>query len=211
MTPFVTFQVDSVPLERSNNIMIIEYAIVAFLSYLIGSIPSGLIVARVAGGADPRESGSGNIGATNVLRTVKGLVPVLAAMIFLPSLVNVVFFAAAGAILGHDFSIFLKFHGGKGVATTIGALMGINPALAGLCLITWVVVVAVTRYSSAGALVAGALSPVFAAAVFQDLSLTLFCAGAAGLLAFLHRENIRRLSEGTEKRVSLKSSPDSEA
>ena len=212
------FSVDSIHMERSNNTMNIAYAGLIVLSYLIGSIPSGVIVAKMMRGSDPRESGSGNIGATNVLRTLgrkagaytlagdalKGLVPVLAAMIIFPDTPSVVFLAAGGAILGHDFSIFLKFHGGKGVATTFGCLAGLNPALAGLSLATWAVVMAVTRYSSAGAIVAAALSPIFAAAVFRNLPLTLFCAAAALLLTFLHKENLQRLADGTEKRISFK-------
>lgn len=200
--------------------MAFEYASLIVLSYLIGSIPSGVIVAKVMGGSDPRGSGSGNIGATNVLRTLgrkagaytlagdtlKGIVPVLAAMIIFPGAPSVAFFAAAGAILGHDFSIFLKFRGGRGVATTLGCLAGLNPALAGLCLVTWIVVVGITRYSSAGAVVTAILSPIFAAAVFRNLPLTLFSVAAALLLTFRHKENIHRLSDGTEKRVSFKSS-----
>lgn len=210
------FSIDSAPSGRSNNTMGIEYAALIILSYLIGSIPSGLIVAKMMGGSDPRESGSGNIGATNVLRTLgkkagaytlvgdalKGLVPVLAAMIIFPGAPLIIFLAAGGAILGHDFSIFLKFHGGKGVATTFGCMAGLNPGLAGLVLATWIVVVAVTRYSSAGAIVAALLSPVFAATVFHNLPLVFFCVAAALLLTFLHRENLKRLSDGTEKRVS---------
>ncbi len=193
------------------------------MAYLIGSIPTGVIVARIIGGIDPRSQGSGNIGATNVLRTLgkkaailtlagdvlKGLLPVLIAGAVLSPGSPAIFLVAGVAILGHDFSIFLKFHGGKGVATTVGTLVALSPVLAGLCLITWIVVVAVTRYSSAGALVAAAISPVYAFVLRGGKGLVLFCLAAALLLIVLHRENIKKLANGTEKRVSFKSEPSS--
>ncbi len=192
--------------------------ILIILSYFIGSIPSGVIIARLTGGADPRTGGSGNIGATNVLRTLgagaaaatlagdvlKGVIPVVLAKLFFPSFPDVMLFAGAAAIVGHDFSLFLHFKGGKGVATTIGSLFVLSPPVAGLCVIVWVAVVGITRYSSAGAIAAAIVSPLFA--WFSGSGgLTLFCLGAAALLTVKHRQNIGRILDGTEKRVSFRS------
>jgi glycerol-3-phosphate acyltransferase PlsY len=186
-------------------------------AYLLGSVPSGVLVARLMGGADPRSGGSGNIGATNVLRTLgkkaavvtlagdflKGVIPVVMATVFLPGTSVFIYLTAAAAILGHDFSFLLAFKGGKGVATTIGTITALNPLTALLLLATWVAVVVVTRYSSAGALTAATMAPVFALFVAKDGPFTVFCLFAAALLIFLHRENIKRLVAGTEGRVSL--------
>ena len=136
---------------------------------------------------------------------VKGLLPVLVARAILSPESSAIFFVAGAAILGHDFSIFLRFRGGKGVATTVGTLVALNPYLAGLCLITWIAVVAVTRYSSAGALVTAIISPIYAIVLTRSTNLALFCLAAALLLIVLHRENIKRLANGTEKRVEFKS------
>ena len=171
------------------------------------------------GGADPRSGGSGNIGATNVLRTLgkkaavatlagdflKGVVPVLIAMALLQESSPFLYLTAMAAILGHDFSFLLVFKGGKGVATTIGTITVLSPMVALLLLATWVSVVVVTRYSSAGALTAAAMSPVFALFVVKDGRLTLFCVAAAALLIYQHRTNIRKLLAGTESRVGGKS------
>ncbi len=193
---------------------------IIILSYLTGSIPSGVIVARIMGGIDPRTEGSGNIGATNVLRTLgtraavatlagdilKGILPVLLAKILLPAGSATLFLVAGAAIIGHDFSIFLRFSGGKGVATTLGSLLALSPSVAGLCMAVWICTVIFTRYSSAGALVSALASPVFALALTGDFILTIFCAIAGALLIFKHRDNIDRLIKGDEKRVSFKTS-----
>ncbi|MDT8396147.1 MAG: glycerol-3-phosphate 1-O-acyltransferase PlsY [bacterium] len=188
------------------------------IAYILGSIPSGIVVARIMGGADPRSGGSGNIGATNVLRTLgrkaaaatlagdvlKGVIPVLIARAILPDGSSFLYLTAGAAILGHDFSFLLSFKGGKGVATTFGALAALGPAVALLCLVTWISVVAVTRYSSAGALSTASVSPLFALFVARDGAFALFCVLAAALLIFLHRENIKRLMAGTERRIGTK-------
>ena len=191
--------------------------VLTVLAYLLGSIPSGVVVARLRGGIDPRQEGSGNIGATNVLRTLgpkaalmtllgdilKGLLPVLAARLLLPPGSSWIYAVAAAAIVGHDFSFLLRFKGGKGVATTIGALLALNPAVAGMCILSWLAVVSVTRYSSAGALVAAFLSPVYAVLFTDGKGMVVFCLAAGSLLVYLHRENIGRLASGTEKRISF--------
>lgn len=187
-------------------------------AYLLGSVPSGILVARIVGGADPRSVGSGNIGATNVLRSLgkkaaaatlagdflKGVIPVLAASALLPDGSVFLYLTAGAAVLGHDFSFLLGFRGGKGVATTIGTVTALSPSVALLLLAAWVAVVAVTRYSSAGALSAAAMSPLFALLAARDGRLALYCLAAAALLFTLHRENIRRLLAGTESRIGGK-------
>ena len=191
-----------------------EWLLVVF-AYLLGSLPTGVLVARLMGGADPRSGGSGNIGATNVLRTLgkkagaatlagdflKGVIPVAIAMAILPENSVFIYITAAAAILGHDFSFLLAFKGGKGVATTVGTITVLSPLIALLLLATWLAAVAVTRYSSAGALTAAAMAPVFALLVARDINLALFCVLAATLLIYLHQENIRRILDGTEGRV----------
>ncbi|HYF52822.1 MAG TPA: glycerol-3-phosphate 1-O-acyltransferase PlsY [Salinarimonas sp.] len=182
--------------------------------YLCGSIPFGLLLTRAAGLGDVRKIGSGNIGATNVLRTgrkglaagtllldaLKGTVAVLVAWRWglEPALA-----AALGAFLGHLFPVWLGFRGGKGVATLIGVLIGLSFKAALAFAALWLAVAFATRYSSAAALVASAATP---------LVLWLLGEGAMALLAVLlaillwwkHRENIRRLMAGTEGRIGQK-------
>jgi len=185
------------------------------LCYLLGSLPTGVIVARIAGGQDPRLSGSGNIGTTNVLRTLgkgaaaatllgdlgKGLVPVIIARLMFPEDSAIPFLAAGAAIIGHDFSFLLGFRGGKGVATTFGALLVLSPLVALLSLATWIAAVLLTRYSSAGALCAAAGCPIFSLVFSGTGKLTLFCVAVAILLWILHRQNILRIIDGTENRI----------
>ena len=187
------------------------------IGYLFGSVPSGVVVARLMGGADPRTGGSGNIGATNVLRTLgpkaavltlagdvaKGVLPVVLARLFLGQESPWIFATAGAAILGHDFSFLLRFRGGKGVATTAGSLAALDPEVALLCLLVWIFVAVLTRYSSAGALAGAVLGPLIAWMTTRQIGLTAFCAGAGTLLIALHRENIRRLRNGTEKKLSF--------
>lgn len=184
-------------------------------SYLLGCLPTGVLVARVMGGPDPRLAGSGNIGTTNVLRTLgkkaavitllgdlaKGLIPALAARALFPDVSLVPYFAAGAAILGHDFSFLLGFKGGKGVATTFGTLLALSLPIALLSLATWLAVVFLTRYSSAGALSAAAACPLFSLFLGGPARMTLFCAAAAVLLWIQHRKNLIRIMDGTENRI----------
>ena len=193
--------------------------LLVIFAYLLGSIPSGVVVARLLGGEDPRRSGSGNIGATNVLRTLgkkaavatlltdvaKGVIPVVIARWLLPENSSAIYLVAAAAILGHDFSFLLRFKGGKGVATTVGTITVLSPTVALLLLGTWISVVALTRLSSAGALSAAALSPLFALFVTKNAQFALFCVAAAALMFYLHRENLKRLVAGTESRIGKSS------
>jgi glycerol-3-phosphate acyltransferase PlsY len=184
--------------------------------YLLGSIPFGLLLTRAAGGPDIRAIGSGNIGATNVLRTgnkvlaaatllcdmLKGTIAVLAAARYGadPALA-----AALGAFLGHLFPVWLKFKGGKGVATFIGLLIGLHwPAALFFCIV-WLVVAAATRYSSLAALVASALTP-FAIWYFGLPSVAALFLLLTVLLWFMHRANIARLMNGSEGKIGAKTS-----
>ncbi|HMB48555.1 MAG TPA: glycerol-3-phosphate 1-O-acyltransferase PlsY [Afifellaceae bacterium] len=182
--------------------------------YLLGSIPFGLIVTRLGGAGDIRSVGSGNIGATNVLRTGNKL---LAALTLLGDMLKgfaAVYFgamwgpetaiiAAFGAFLGHCFPVWLKFRGGKGVATYIGVLLGLNMLAFFAAALVWLAVAAVTRYSSLAALLATATVPgvlyytgrVQLAELFLVLTVILW---------FRHRQNIARLVAGTEGRIGSK-------
>ena len=186
---------------------------VAFvIGYLLGSIPFGLLLTRVAGTADLRSIGSGNIGATNVLRTGrKGLAAATLLLDMLKGTVavliagslggpNAAMLAALGAFLGHLFPVWLKFRGGKGVAVYIGVLLGLFwPAAVVFCLV-WLATAVTSRYSSLSALVASVVTPLFLwwfghaalASLFALLTLLLF---------YMHRENIKRLQAGTEGRI----------
>ena len=185
------------------------------LGYLLGSIPFGLILTRLAGTQDLRTIGSGNIGATNVLRTgrkglaaatllgdmLKGTLAVMiAGSIGGP---DAAMAAALGAFLGHLFPVWLKFKGGKGVAVYIGVLFGLFwPAAVVFCVL-WLATAATTRYSSLSALVASFITPIFLWWFGHPALASLF-AVLTMLLFYMHRENIARLQAGTEGRIGEK-------
>jgi glycerol-3-phosphate acyltransferase PlsY len=186
--------------------------IVAGAAYLLGSVPFGLVVAKVMGLPDPRTIGSKNIGATNVLRTgskpaalatvlldgAKGLVAVLLARVLAGE--DAAQVAALASFLGHCFSLFLGFKGGKGVATFLGALYGLSFLLGAAACLIWLLTVIATRYSSLSALVASAATPIAALALGQvDRVIVLIV--MAAVLIWRHRENIARLRAGTESKV----------
>jgi glycerol-3-phosphate acyltransferase PlsY len=188
------------------------WAIAFAFGYLAGAIPFGLIITRLAGTQDIREIGSRNIGATNVLRTgrkdlaaatlvcdaLKGTAAVLIAFRFAGS--DAAIAAALGAFLGHLFPVWLKFKGGKGVATFIGLLIAFAwPVALGFCAI-WLIVAAATRYSSLAALIASAATPAMLWAFGEPREALLFAALAL-LLWVMHRANIARLLAGTEGRI----------
>jgi glycerol-3-phosphate acyltransferase PlsY len=192
------------------------FLIVAFiLGYLFGSIPFGLVLTKLAGTADLRSIGSGNIGATNVLRTGhKGLAAATLLLDMLKGTAAVVIsgyfdgpnaamLAALGAFLGHLFPVWLKFRGGKGVAVYIGVLLGLFwPAALAFCLI-WLTTAAASRYSSLAALVASLVTPILLWWLGQPALAALFAAITV-LLFYMHRENIRRLRAGTEGKIGQK-------
>jgi glycerol-3-phosphate acyltransferase PlsY len=182
-------------------------------AYLLGSIPFGLLLTRFAGLGDIRQIGSGNIGATNVLRTGrkeialatllldggKGAVAILIARQIGP---NAALMAAGAAVLGHLFPVWLGFKGGKGVATTLGALLALAwPVGIGACLI-WLIVALATRYSSLAALVAIVASPLLALQL-ADEPTALLALFLAVLIVLRHGENIARLFRGEESRIRL--------
>ncbi|MES2256126.1 MAG: glycerol-3-phosphate 1-O-acyltransferase PlsY [Pseudomonadota bacterium] len=185
------------------------------LGYLLGSIPFGLFFAFASGAGDVRKVGSGNIGATNVLRTgkkwaaaatllcdgLKGAAAVLIARAFLPPGCEI--FAALAAVLGHIFPIWLRFKGGKGVATFLGVTLALYWPVGLLIAGTWLLAAAIWRISSLSALIAVALSPVFfylsGHHEYAPLATLL-----AALIFFMHRENIRRLLRSEEPRIGSK-------
>ena len=186
---------------------------VAFvIGYLLGSIPFGLVLTKLAGTQDLRSIGSGNIGATNVLLTGrKGLA---AATLLLDALKgtaavviagyiagpNAAILAGFGAFLGHLFPVWLKFRGGKGVAVYIGILLGLFwPGAVVFCLL-WLATAFTTRYSSLSALVAAFITPLFLW-WFGHLALAALAAVLTLLLFYMHRENIKRLQSGKEGRI----------
>lgn len=192
------------------------FLVVAFaVGYLLGSIPFGLVLTKLAGTEDLRSIGSGNIGATNVLRTGrKGLAAATLICDALKGTIAVVIsgyfggpdaamLAALGAFLGHLFPVWLKFRGGKGVATYIGVLIGLFwPAAVVFC-VMWLATAFTTRYSSLSALIAAFITPLFlwwfGHPAMASLSVVLTV-----LLFYKHRENIRRLQAGTEGKIGEK-------
>jgi len=182
--------------------------------YLLGSIPFGLLLTRWTGKGDIREIGSGNIGATNVLRTgskglaaatllldaAKGAGAVLLAQQLWPDAVN---FAAAGALIGHLYPAWLRFKGGKGVATMLGILVPLFWQAALVYVVIWVGLLLILRISSVAGMTAAASAPV-TAAILNEQALFPMLLGFAVLVIWKHRENIRRLAKGEESRVGGK-------
>ena len=186
------------------------------LGYLLGSIPFGLFFTFLSGAGDVRKIGSGNIGATNVLRTgkkwaaaatllcdgAKGAVAVLLARHFLYGFET---FAAAGAVLGHMFPVWLKFKGGKGVATFLGCCFGLYWPVGLLVAGTWLGAAIVWRISSLSALIAIALSSAWFLLLHHD-NYALLALVLSALIYYMHRDNIRRLMRGEEPRIGKRSS-----
>jgi glycerol-3-phosphate acyltransferase PlsY len=193
-------------------------AIALAVGYLFGSIPFGLIVTRLAGTGDIRAIGSGNIGATNVLRTghkglaaatllgdmLKGTVAVLATAALAGADAGLL--AGLGAVLGHVFPVWLRFRGGKGVATYIGVLIAVSWPVALVYGAVWAAVAAVTRYSSLSGLVAGALTPLLLWPIAGGKPALLFAALTV-LVFVMHRANIARLIAGTEPKIGNSKPP----
>jgi glycerol-3-phosphate acyltransferase PlsY len=204
---------------------ILSFLPIAFVAlsvgYLLGSIPFGLLVTRLAGTADIRAIGSGNIGATNVLRTgrrglaavtllgdmLKGTAAVLLADRLAGSDAGLI--AGLGAVFGHVFPVWLRFSGGKGVATYLGALAAVAWPIALAFAGIWAAVAAISRYSSFSALVASALTPVMLW-VFIERKAALLFAALTLVVWITHRANIARLIKGTEPRIGTRAPAASE-
>jgi glycerol-3-phosphate acyltransferase PlsY len=184
------------------------------IGYLLGSIPFGLILTRLAGLGDIRAIGSGNIGATNVLRTgrrglagatllldaLKGTIAVLIGWRFG---LHAALAAGFGAYLGHCFPVWLKFRGGKGVATFLGVLLGLHWPTMIVAALVWMATAAATRYSSLSALLASVAAPI-ALLIFGRTEIAAVCALLTILIFVRHRENLERLVAGEESRIGSK-------
>lgn len=195
--------------------------LVAVAAYLIGSVSFAVIVSAVMGLDDPRSYGSGNPGATNVLRSgnkkaailtligdaFKGWLAVWLAAHFGPRFglgETAVALAAIAVFLGHLYPVFFRFQGGKGVATAAGVLLAVNPVLGGLTLLTWLIVAFFTRYSSLAALAAAVFAPLFDVFMFGAHVMALAILAMSVLLFWRHRANIAKLMNGTESRIGDK-------
>ncbi|MBV9990462.1 MAG: glycerol-3-phosphate 1-O-acyltransferase PlsY [Alphaproteobacteria bacterium] len=185
------------------------------IGYLLGSIPFGLIFAWLSGAGDVRKIGSGSIGATNVLRTgnrwaaagtllfdaAKGVVAVLLARVYLGEFAALA--AALGAVLGHLFPVWLKFKGGKGIATAGGVLLALYWPVALLGAATWLIAAFATRISSLSSLIATVLCPIYML-LFGQKQMAALVLVIAVLIVFMHRANISRLMDGAEPRIGKK-------
>ena len=186
--------------------------------YLIGSLPFALILTKLSGFGDIRNIGSGNVGATNVLRTgnkylafivlsldiIKGFVPLIILQFYFEdlSLLNKIILGHF-AIIGHIFPIWLKFKGGKGVATYIGFLFSINPYIGLSFLILWLVVALSTKYSSLGSLTAILVAPIYFIFINFNLYIGIFFIYLSLIIYLKHSENIKRLLNKTESKIKL--------
>lgn len=191
-----------------------EYLLTGVIAYLVGSIPSGLILGKLFWHTDLRKYGSHNIGATNAWRTlgkVPGIIVFLAdslkgqaGVLLGLSLVGTPLAAVIGgllAIIGHSFSLFLRFRGGKGVATSLGVLTMLMGNVTLIVFVLWFTIVYMTRYVSLGSVVAGVLTPILAALFAYPMEYIVFTVIAALLVIVRHRENIKRLMNGMENKI----------
>ena len=190
-----------------------DYLVVGVVSYLMGSIPFGLILTKIFLNKDIREIGSGNIGATNALRTgnkligystlifdiAKAVVPVIYVKINYPDLIYVASFCA---FLGHVFPIWLKFKGGKGVATYVGILFSINIILGLIFVVSWGIVFLLFRYSSLSSIIGSMSVPIYILITGQ-INNAIFFAIMFILIFFTHRENIKRLKNKEESKTKI--------
>ena len=189
-----------------------DYLVVAFSSYLLGSIPFGFILTKIFLKKDIRDIGSGNIGATNALRTgskslgyatlildiTKACLPVLFVKFNFP---DYIFIASLSAFLGHVFPIWLKFKGGKGVATYVGILFSINLILGLVFIVAWAITFLLSKYSSLSSLVASMLVPIYLI-IFENYN-SIFFIIMFVLIFYTHRENVKRLKNKVETKTKI--------
>jgi glycerol-3-phosphate acyltransferase PlsY len=197
--------------------MILLYLLLIIASYLIGAIPTGVVLARAFSGKDIRQEGSGNIGATNVTRVLgkklgaltlvgdllKGFLPVCVGS-YLVSSLNVVCLMGCAAFLGHLFPVYLKFKGGKGVATALGVFLYLSPIVILIEIIIFVFVVGIWKYVSLGSLIAAASMPLLLVVIGSPKPVVLLSMAFALLIFIKHKANIQRLSNGTENKFGTK-------
>jgi len=197
--------------------MILLYLLLIIASYFIGAIPTGVVLARAFSGKDIRQEGSGNIGATNVTRVLgkklgaltlvgdllKGFLPVWVGS-YLVSSLNVVCLMGCAAFLGHLFPVYLKFKGGKGVATALGVFLYLSPIVILVEIIVFVFVVGIWRYVSLGSLIAAASMPLLLVIIGSPKPVVLLSMAFALLIFIKHKANIQRLLNGTENKFGTK-------
>ena len=199
----------------------LSYILIIIIAYLLGNISTSYIIAKKMIGVDIRTQGSGNAGSTNVLRTLgkkagamtfigdllKGVVAVFIAQLIAKvsglDIATAGYFGVFGVVCGHNWPVFLGFRGGKGVATSLGAMIAMNPVLALSCFAIFLVIVAITKYVSLGAIVCISMSPIMMifAKNNKGIIITLFLTLS---VIFTHRENIKRLINGTERKIGQK-------
>ena len=197
-----------------NEVGIVHFVLGFVLGHLCGSVPSGLWLVQALHGIDIRNYGSKNIGTTNVFRTVGPTTAVLVLVcdmlkgIIAVALVNHLFHSpeldvvtALGALLGHNYSVFLGFKGGKGVATGLGVLVFLMPKVAGTVFLVWLVLVLLTRYVSLGSIVAAILTPLAAWYYCYPVAYVILGAIAGFFVVLRHKDNIGRLLSGTESKI----------
>ena len=197
------------------------YLVIIVVAYLLGNISTSYIIGKKLAGVDIRTQGSGNAGSTNVLRTLgkkagaltfvgdvlKGLIAVLIARLiaykFHMDESVCAYLAVVAVVLGHNYPVFLGFKGGKGVATSLGSMLGMNPLIALMCLGFFIIIVAITKYVSLGSVLGIALSPIIMLINHNNKGflVTLFLAIS---VTITHKENIKRLLNGTERKIGEK-------
>lgn len=193
----------------------VEIIVLLIISYLVGSIPFSLLIGKFAFDKDLRKFGSGNLGSTNAFRILgkkagiiilildilKGAIPVLLGHLFAPEYFHVFIFGLAAA-LGHVFSIFIKFKGGKAVATSGGAVLGFNPLLFLVLLAAFLITLKISKFVSLSSIVA-AVTFVIASLVIQDMLMIVFSVFVAILVVYKHWSNIQRIKDGTEPKITF--------
>lgn len=192
----------------------LSYIIVILCSYIIGSIPSGLILGKAFWNVDLREHGSKNIGATNAWRTLgklpgfivfvadllKGMIGVYLGMLLVGTSTAMII-GGIVAIIGHSLSLFLKFKGGKGVATGLGVIIMLMPTVSAIVFIIWLVIVMISKYVSLASIIAAICVPIFAFILGMPFEFVAFGVVAALFVIYRHKSNIGRLMNGTENKI----------
>lgn len=198
--------------------ILLELGLTAIIAYLIGSIPTGYLIVKAKTGKDIRTIGSGSTGATNVKRVlgknyfflvmlldaIKGALPVILAKIFVTVTLSIGLapvIAAIAVIIGHSKSIFLQFKGGKSVASGVGTIIALNWIVGLIIAVVWGIITYATKYVSVGSIIALLISPFIMYLLHAPIAYVVYCGIGALYIAYLHRENIKRLIQGNENKV----------